>query len=74
MKTSELSCRLQGIAGSIAIVMTIAASSVLAASEALQESPGSAIRVFCDAFGQVHGAPHGSSLDAGEASAEGSLP
>ncbi|MDM0049845.1 hypothetical protein [Variovorax sp. J22R115] len=74
MKTSERARRLQGIAGSIAIVMTIAASSVLAASEALQETPGGAIRAFCDAFGQAHGAPHASSLDAGEASADGSLP
>lgn len=48
--------RLQSIAGSAAVLVAIAASSVVAASEALHEAHGNAVRVFCDAFVQPQGA------------------
>lgn len=48
--------RLQSIAGSAAVFMAIAASSVVAASEALHEAHGNAVLVFCDAFVRPHGA------------------
>ncbi|MDM0074765.1 hypothetical protein QTH90_10255 [Variovorax sp. J2P1-59] len=65
---------LQGIAGTAAVCMTIAASSVVAASEALHEAPGSAVRALCDAFAQPHPAANASMPDVAEALADRGTP
>jgi hypothetical protein len=64
---------LQGIAGPAAVFTTIVASSVVAASEALHEASGNAIRAFCDAFVQPHGAADAPKLDADAASTDRGL-
>lgn len=65
--------RLQGMAGTVAVFISIAAGSVVAASEALQDAPGNAVRTFCDAFVQSPGAKQAAAPDAGEAILEGGL-
>lgn len=52
--------RLQAIASTAVVIIAVAAGSVVAASEALQEEPGDAIGVFCSALGVALGLGHGS--------------
>jgi hypothetical protein len=51
--------RLQAIASTSVVIAAVAAGSVVAASEALQEAPGDAIGVFCSALGVALGLGHG---------------